>query len=58
MTVQHGKIHEYLGMSLDFTKQGKVVIQRTDYIENMLDSLDSENKASGIISKSRFRASR
>ena len=25
-------------MTLDFTNQGKVVIQMTDYIENMLDS--------------------
>ena len=42
ITVQRGKIHEYLGMTLDFTKQGKVVIQMTDYIENMVDSLDPE----------------
>ena len=41
-TIQRGKIHEFLGMTLDFTKQGKVMIMMTDYIENMPDSLDPD----------------
>ena len=41
-TVQHGKIHDYLGMTLDFTKKGKVVILMTNYIESMLDGLDPD----------------
>ena len=40
ITVQRGKIHEYLGMTLDFIKQHKVVILMTEYIENILDSVD------------------
>ena len=40
ITVQRGKIHEYLGMTLDFTKPGKVMILMTEYIVNTLDSLD------------------
>ena len=41
-TIQRGKIHEFLGMTRDFTKQGRVMILMTDYIENMPDSLDSD----------------
>ena len=41
ITVQRGRIHEYLGMTLDFTKQGKVIILTTNYIDNMLDSLNA-----------------
>ncbi len=33
MTVTRGKIHAYLGMTLDFTEPGKVVFQMDDYIE-------------------------
>ena len=40
ITVQRGKIHENLGMTLDFIKQHKVVILMTEYIENILDSVD------------------
>ena len=40
ITVQCGKIHEYLGMTLDITKPGKVMILMTEYIVNTLDSLD------------------
>ena len=41
ITVQRGKIHKSLGMTLDFAKQGKVIILMTNYIDNMLDSLNA-----------------
>ena len=51
ITVQRGKIQEYLGIPHDFTKQGKVMILMTDNIENMVDSLDHDmDNTSGIIS--------
>ena len=31
-----GKVHDYLGMTLDYSQDGKVVIHMKDYIENML----------------------
>jgi len=39
MKESHGKIHDYLGMNLDFTVKGKVSITMFDYIKNMLNEL-------------------
>eukprot|EP00957_Ditylum_brightwellii_P149244 11366313-Ditylum_brightwellii.AAC.1 len=36
MTVTRGKIHDYLGMKLDFTSTGKVMIDMVKYINKML----------------------
>ena len=40
MTVHRGKVHKYLGMTLDFTKKGKVVVTMLDYIEECLEVFD------------------
>ena len=37
VTVQCGKIHDYLSMTLNFLTPGKVVFQTEDYIENLLE---------------------
>ena len=42
LTVTRGKVHEYLGMTLDFTERGKVKFTMIDYIENMLADLPSD----------------
>jgi len=42
LTVHHGKVHEYLGMTLDFSIDGKVMIKMSDYIQKMLAELPSE----------------
>jgi len=34
--VHCGKIHNYLGMVLDFTTPGKVMVNMSDYVEDML----------------------
>jgi hypothetical protein len=34
-----GKVHDYLGMTLDYSIEGKVQIRMVDYIENMLMEL-------------------
>jgi hypothetical protein len=42
MSVHTGDIHEYLGMTMDFSCKGKVIFRMTDYIENMLDELPDD----------------
>jgi hypothetical protein len=42
LTVNRGKTHEYLGMTLDYTLPGKVQIQMIDYIDTMLSELDKD----------------
>ena len=37
MKLKRGKIHEYLGMQLDFTVTGQVKIAMFDYIQEMLE---------------------
>ena len=32
-----GKVHEYLGMTFDFTKKWKVKIKMDDYVERMVN---------------------
>ena len=33
-----GKVHEYLAMTLDYTKRGEVKIEMIQYVQNMLDT--------------------
>ena len=35
MTVRRGKIHDYLGMTLDYSTPGEVVIDMVDYVKQM-----------------------
>jgi Reverse transcriptase (RNA-dependent DNA polymerase) len=42
LTVNKGKVHEYLGMTLDFSNQGKVVVSMKDYVINMLKELPQD----------------
>jgi len=39
LTVTRGKVHRYLGMTLDYNIDGKVQIKMIDYIDGMLASL-------------------
>ena len=32
-----GKVHDYLGMTLDFTKEGEVAVDMADYFASMVD---------------------
>ncbi len=38
MTVTRGKTHDYLGMTIDFSKEGKVIINMGDYVESVIDN--------------------
>ena len=39
ITVRRGKVHDYLGMTLDFSTKGKAKIKMIDYVEGMLADL-------------------
>jgi hypothetical protein len=39
VTATRGKVHDYLGMELDYRKRGKLKINMTKYAENMLNNL-------------------
>ena len=39
LTISRGKVHEYLGMTIDFSVKGKVKLTMMKHIENMLTEL-------------------
>ena len=44
ITVKRGKVHDYLGMTLDYSKKGKVMVKMLDYVENMLRDIPRHSK--------------
>ena len=42
LVVTRGKVHEYLGMTLDYSEIGKCSIRMEDYIEEMLDDVPDD----------------
>lgn len=42
LSVTRGKVHDYLGMTLDFTVNGKVKVLMLDYIDRMLGEAPNE----------------
>ena len=38
-TITQGKIHKYLGMTIDYSSPGKVKFSIVDYIVNILDGI-------------------
>jgi hypothetical protein len=48
MVVSRGKIHKYLGMTLDYTVRGQVRISMFDYVDEILTAFDkAERKGAG-----------
>jgi hypothetical protein len=48
MTVSRGKLHKYLGMTLDYTVRGQVKITMFDYVDKILTAFDkAETKGGG-----------
>ena len=39
LTINRGKVHEYLGMRLDFSTPGKLIISMEPYIRSMIDEM-------------------
>ena len=42
--VTHSNVHDYLGMTFDFSDKGKVKVVMVDYIENMIDDFSVKLK--------------
>jgi hypothetical protein len=42
LKVHRGKIHEYLGMKLDYSEPGKLKVDMVDYVQSMLNSFPQE----------------
>jgi hypothetical protein len=40
MKVNRGKIHKYLGMSLDFSEKGQCHVTMHDYLDGILEAFD------------------
>eukprot|EP00980_Cylindrotheca_fusiformis_P012362 scaffold3036_cov117-Cylindrotheca_fusiformis.AAC.1 len=49
LTVSRGKIHEYLGMTIDYSEDGKVKFTMSDYIEDLLEEMP-EDLSKGVCS--------
>ncbi|MGA0888342.1 MAG: Ty1/Copia family ribonuclease HI [bacterium] len=45
VTASRGKIHKYLGMTLDFTEKGKLKIRMDDYVERMIKEFPVQLKS-------------
>ncbi len=52
MVVHRGKIHKYLGMSIDFSKKGITSVSMVDYVKDIVSSWD---KASGKLEADGFK---
>jgi hypothetical protein len=42
LTVRRGKVHDYVGMSLDFSETGKVIVSMQDYINGILSEVPDD----------------
>jgi hypothetical protein len=48
LTVTRGDIHEYLGMTIDYSTVGKVMIRMDDYVENMLGDVPEDMSGTAV----------
>jgi hypothetical protein len=46
-----GKVHEYLGMEIDYTEKGKVIFGMIKYVENMIKDIPEKLKSTADIAK-------
>jgi hypothetical protein len=37
LTIHHGEVHEYLGMTIDYSEEGKVKFIMQDYVDSILE---------------------
>ncbi|VEU41596.1 unnamed protein product [Pseudo-nitzschia multistriata] len=42
LTVTRGKIHDYVGMTIDYTREGQVTFSMFNYLEEILENLPAE----------------
>jgi len=43
-----GKIHEYLGMEIDYSQKGKVIFGMINYVENMIEDFPMKLKSTDV----------
>jgi hypothetical protein len=48
VVTHRGKIHEYLGMEIDYTEKGKVIFGMIKYVENMIKDFPMKLKSTDI----------
>jgi hypothetical protein len=48
INISRGKIHDYLGMTLDFSKPGEVTVTMVDYIKTTLHDAPKEMRGSAV----------
>jgi Reverse transcriptase (RNA-dependent DNA polymerase) len=48
LLVHRGKIHDYLGMTIDYSEDGKVKFMMPDYVEGILDEAPSEMDGTAV----------
>ena len=44
MTIMWGKVHKYLGMTIDYSSPGKVILSMIKYIGKMIDDFPEDMK--------------
>ena len=44
MTITRGKVHKYLGMTIDLSLPGKVILSMFEYIGKMIDDITEDMK--------------
>ena len=44
MTITRGKVHKYLGMTIDYSSPGKVILSMIDYIGKVLGNITEDMK--------------
>ena len=52
LTVNRGKVQEYLGMKIDFSNENKVVFSMRDYTKNLLEECPDELLMGGVAASS------
>jgi len=60
MQIHRGKVHKYLGMTLDFSSKNQVSISMTDYVKEIVEAWDKAEKlnSDGFIKVKRGKKSR
>ena len=44
MTITRGKVHKYLGMTIDYYSPGKLIFSMIGYIGNVFDNIPEDMK--------------
>ncbi len=48
LTVHHGKVHDYLGMTINYSEDGKVRFSMIDYIDGLLDEAPEDMAGTAV----------